>query len=82
MLCYRSITEEFMKPVHANKWLRTVILNKEEAATDAIILYSTGALWPCSSELMEHARHEGSLIRNTLTCNLNPSYNSDLTERK
>jgi hypothetical protein len=33
----RSITKTFMKSVRANKWLRNAILNKEEAATDAII---------------------------------------------
>jgi hypothetical protein len=33
----RSITENFMNSVRANKWLRTAMLNKEEAATDAII---------------------------------------------
>jgi hypothetical protein len=33
----RSITENCTNPVRANKWLRNAILNKEEAATDAII---------------------------------------------
>lgn len=28
---FRSITENFMNPARANKWLRTAILNKEEA---------------------------------------------------
>lgn len=33
----RSVSENFMNTVRVNKWLRTAILNKEEAARDAII---------------------------------------------